>query len=173
VVGLDANAAAMVEASRRTNVTGRGGLANAVFVVAAIETPPAELAGRASLVTVLFPWGSLLRGVVGLDDRPLAGIASLAAPGAPIEVVASVTGRDAVSAGVENGRLDDVDAIAGAWRAAGLELGDRRPATEAEVLASRSTWARRLASGGSGGPRRVICLRGRRLKVAGRERIRG
>jgi 16S rRNA (adenine(1408)-N(1))-methyltransferase len=38
LIGLDANAAAMAEASRRA--LGRGALPNALFVVAAAEHPP-------------------------------------------------------------------------------------------------------------------------------------
>jgi 16S rRNA (adenine(1408)-N(1))-methyltransferase len=51
----------MVEASRRAAGPARkGGLDNALFVLAAAEAPPAELWALAARVTVLFPWGSLL-----------------------------------------------------------------------------------------------------------------
>jgi 16S rRNA (adenine(1408)-N(1))-methyltransferase len=56
VVGVDANAAAMAEASRRAAAKPRrGGLPNALFVVAAAEALPPELAGVAELVTAHFP----------------------------------------------------------------------------------------------------------------------
>jgi LuxR family maltose regulon positive regulatory protein len=58
VVGVDANAAGMATASRRAAVKPlRGGLPNAVFVVAAAEALPAKLDGMADLVTRPLPLG--------------------------------------------------------------------------------------------------------------------
>jgi 16S rRNA (adenine(1408)-N(1))-methyltransferase len=96
-------------------------------------------------VTVTFPWGSLLRGVLGRDEASLQGIASIIRPGGRVEVLASVVPAD---------RVDGVDcldgsirpAITGAWLAAGLRLTGMRPATAAEVAATGSTWARRLGA---------------------------
>jgi hypothetical protein len=65
VIGIDANAASMADASRRAaRPVKRGGLPNALFVVAAAENLPSELGGWAEAVTVHFPWGSLLRGLL-------------------------------------------------------------------------------------------------------------
>ena len=47
-------------------------------------------------MTINFPWGSLLRGVLGHDDAALAGVAALLAPGASAHVLFSVTARDGV-----------------------------------------------------------------------------
>jgi 16S rRNA (adenine(1408)-N(1))-methyltransferase len=56
VIGIDANAAAMVPASRRAAAKPeRGGLPNALFVVAAAEALPVELTGVANLLTAYFP----------------------------------------------------------------------------------------------------------------------
>jgi 16S rRNA (adenine(1408)-N(1))-methyltransferase len=56
VIGIDANVTAMVEAARPvTGRPSRGGLPNALFVVAAVEALPAELDGVADLVTAHFP----------------------------------------------------------------------------------------------------------------------
>ncbi|MGH2393895.1 MAG: methyltransferase domain-containing protein [Candidatus Limnocylindria bacterium] len=56
VIGVDANAAAMVKAARRAaSRPNRGGLPNALFVAAAVEALPAELDGVADLVTAHFP----------------------------------------------------------------------------------------------------------------------
>jgi 16S rRNA (adenine(1408)-N(1))-methyltransferase len=80
-IGIDANAASMAEASRRAAGPPRkGGLANALFVVAAAEAPPEELRGLAARVTVLFPWGSLLRGCLGAHASVAEGMAGLVAP---------------------------------------------------------------------------------------------
>jgi 16S rRNA (adenine(1408)-N(1))-methyltransferase len=82
VVGVDANVAGMTAASRRAAARpSRGGLPNALFVVAAAEALPAELDGVADMVTVHFPWGFAAAGPVrrrpGHHDRPHPG----AAPG--------------------------------------------------------------------------------------------
>jgi 16S rRNA (adenine(1408)-N(1))-methyltransferase len=71
VVGVDANAAGIMTASRRAAAKpSRGGLPNALFVVPPLRhCPPAELEGVADLVTVHFPWGSLLRGC-SVPTRP-------------------------------------------------------------------------------------------------------
>ena len=56
VVGVDASAAAMAVASRRAAATPRrGGLPNALFVVAAVEALPPELNGLTNAVTIHFP----------------------------------------------------------------------------------------------------------------------
>jgi 16S rRNA (adenine(1408)-N(1))-methyltransferase len=56
VVGIDASAAAMAEASRRAAANPRrGGLPNALFVVAGAEVLPPELDGSADWLTAWFP----------------------------------------------------------------------------------------------------------------------
>jgi 16S rRNA (adenine(1408)-N(1))-methyltransferase len=160
VLGLDANAVAMVDASRRSAVSGRrASLANAAFAVAALENPPPELVESASLVTVHFPWGSLLRGVLGTNDVALRGLAALLANDGRLEALVSLTARDASAAGVETTRLADVGAIASSWAAAGLDLRDCRAATFAEIAGAGSSWARRLVVDRS---RVVVRLDGRR-----------
>jgi len=155
VVGLDANAAGMAETSRRgANRPERGGAPNALFAVAAAESPPCELVGRANLVTVTFPWGSLLRGVLGADDVVTRGVAELLAPGADLRVLFSLEPRDRMAAGAF-----DEHAAAAAWRACGLDDVLLRPATNDDLAATRSTWARRL---GTDPTRRTWLLTARR-----------
>ena len=154
VIGLDANASAMAEASRRADRSGPG---NAIFVVAAAESPPAELVGRADVVSVTFPWGSLLRGVLGHDDAVLVGLASLLCAGGDLEVITSVEPRD--GAPIDHLDAATVEAIHRAWSHHGLALIDTRPARPDELAVTRSSWARRLAADPS---RRMWRLRGRR-----------
>jgi SAM-dependent methyltransferase len=143
VIGLDATASAMAEASRRAARTARrGGLDNVLFVVAGIEQPPGELAGQAHELTILFPWGSLLRGALALDDPAAAGIASLLRPGGRLVALLSIADRD----GLDLPDVDaTVDAIAERWRRHGLVLERVVPATRDEVAVTGSSWARRLA----------------------------
>ena len=134
VVGIDANAASMAEVSRRAQ---RAGAPNVLFAVAAAESPPPELRGRVDLVTITFPWGSLLRGVLGSDEAVVAGVASLLRAGGEVRSLVSTEPRDGV------GPLD-VGRIEAAWRRQDVTLVDARPATRSEVEATRSTWGRRL-----------------------------
>src|SRR3954452_11568395 len=86
----------MAETSRRAaRPETRGGLRNLIFAVAAAERPPRELCGRVDEVSILFPWGSLLRGAVALDKSAAAGIAPLLAPAGKIIALVSVADRDA------------------------------------------------------------------------------
>ena len=147
VVGVDASAAAMAEASRRAaRPPGRGGLANALFLVAAAEALPAGLDGLADLVTVHFPWGSLLRGLLAADPAVLGGLVRVLRPGATLSMLVSATDRDR-GAGVAPIQAPDLAALAGAYGRHGLELTRMGPATAADVAASRSTWGRRLGAG--------------------------
>jgi 16S rRNA (adenine(1408)-N(1))-methyltransferase len=153
VIGMDADAASMAETSRRAaRALARGGRANLLFVVAAAETPPAEVLGLADDIRILFPWGSLLRGVLGRDERVVRGIAALARPGARVTATVSVTAVDGVR-GI--GALDaaTIADVAGDLRTAGLRLTGSRLVDRNEVRATRSTWGRRLL--GAGGDRPV------------------
>ena len=145
-IGTDASAAAMVEASRRAaRPVRKGGQSNAAFVLAAAEAPPSELCGAANLVTVQFPWGSLLRGALGADDRVAAGVAGLIARSGTLELLLAPAARDGLD-GLPTDPRAVVDAAASAFAAHGLSVVEARPATEAEVRQSGSTWARRLGS---------------------------
>ena len=149
VLGLDASAAAMIASSRRAAGPARkGGRANVRFILAAAESPPPALVGVADLVTVRFPWGSLLRGCLGLDATVAAGVAALVAPRGTLELLMAPSARD----GLEGVPIE-VDAIVAAARTAfepfGLELVAGRAATAQEVAASGSSWAKRLDAGRS------------------------
>jgi 16S rRNA (adenine(1408)-N(1))-methyltransferase len=153
VIGMDADAASMAEVSRRAaRKPARGGQLNLLFAVAAAETPPREFLGLADEIRILFPWGSLLRGVLGRDEAVACGIVGLAKPGARVSAVVSVTPADAVDA---LGSLDDrsIEDVALSVIPAGLRLIDACRVGRDEVRATRSTWGRRLL--GSTGDRPV------------------
>jgi 16S rRNA (adenine(1408)-N(1))-methyltransferase len=139
----------MAEASLRAarNPT-RGGLPNALFVLAAAESPPAELCRRANLVTVTLPWGSLLLGALALDDEAAAGIAALVEPDGTLEVLVSVADRDAARLGIAPLARGDHAAIGDRWAHYGLVVDAFEPVAAEAVAATGSTWARRLTAGG-------------------------
>ena len=161
-VGIDASAAAMAEASRRAARPARkGGLENARFVLAAAEALPSEFTGSASLVTVLFPWGSLLRGCLGLDDAVAGGLARLVRTGGVLELLLAPAERDRL-AGLPISHDAIIDGAARAFAPHGLEVLVTRPASPDEISATGSSWARRLGvagrRGGSNGSNRSPVL---------------
>jgi 16S rRNA (adenine(1408)-N(1))-methyltransferase len=144
VIGVDADAASMADTSRRAaRKAARGGAPNLLFVAAAAESPPAELLGIADEIRILFPWGSLLRGVLGRDERVARGIAALARPGAGITVTLSVTPLDGVDhvRSLDAATVADLDRVAAAN---GLRLIDSGQIDREDVRATRSSWGRRL-----------------------------
>lgn len=147
VIGVDANATAMVEVSRRTQRPAqRGGLPNALFVVAGVERLPAALTGIADEVTVYFPWGSLLRGLVTAEPAVLDGIAGTMKSGATLSVLLSVTDQDrAVDLPVTDAAT--LWQLRGPFAAAGLEITGIGAATAAEIAAAGSSWGKRLGAG--------------------------
>lgn len=146
MIGVDASAAAMAGSSRRAaRPVRRGGLPNAMFAVAAAERPPAELIGRADELTVLLPWGSLLRGALALDAAAAAGIAALLAADGRATALVSVTDRDRLAIAP----LDDDarDGLAARWERFALAVSSFRAAAPEEAAELGSSWARRLAAG--------------------------
>lgn len=159
VLAVDASHAGMREPSWRAGRSARrGGLPNAVFVVSSLEQLPAELRGVASLVTVHFPWGTLLDAAIGRDLGATGRLAALVATGGTLRLLLSASGRDAA-----RGATDlDPDAVAAAYRARGFEPSTCREASPADVEAARSSWGRRLLRGA--GDRRVWLIELRRVE---------
>ena len=147
-IGVDADAGSMAEASRRAaRATKRGALPRALFVVAAAEALPAELNGLADMLTVQFPWGSLLRGLLEVDPSIVSGIARLLKPGAVATLLLSVTERDRATIGRDSVDEGTFWALAPRYAAHDLLLREVRPATAEEIARSHSTWAKRLGAG--------------------------
>jgi len=155
VIGLDAVAEAMADASRRAARAARkGGLPNACFVVAAAERLPPELRGLADEVTVHFPWGSLLLGMLRqpetpqpwpeADASPIATeLVGLLQPGGRLEVLIAVHERDRVGTTI----TEAPSLIQATFERVGLQTLEATPIGPAEVRSSGSSWARRLGAG--------------------------
>lgn len=147
VIGIDASASAMAEASRRAQ---RQPVSNAIFLAAGVEALAASpLAASADLVTVTFPWGSLLRGVLGLDADALAGIAATLRPAGRLEVVTSVVPSDGI-VGLASLGSETWPSIHAAWSSAGVQGAAICPATPDDVANSGSSWGQRLLRQGRG-----------------------
>jgi 16S rRNA (adenine(1408)-N(1))-methyltransferase len=159
VIGVDADAASMVEISRRA---ARERLPNALFVVASVEDLPPELDEVADIVRIHFPWGSLLRGIATADATIVGPLARVCGIGGAVTALVSIMDRDArVGARLP----DDPAALARGFARHGLALTEMRPATQDEVVSARSSWAKRL---GAGSRRPVMLLRWARRPGQGR-----
>lgn len=135
-IGLDLCGANFRDASRRAP-------ANALYLVAGAHALPPELARLATHLTINFPWGSLLTGLLARDSGLLRGLATVVRPGARLEI--RVNGGALAEAGAT---LD----TGGAQIRQGLQHAGwvmDRPAMlgARELRACPTTWAHRLAFG--------------------------
>lgn len=90
-LGIDASANLLEKVSEKIHrKPAKGGLKNALFIQAAVEDLPVELAGVADEVHIHFPWGSLLKGVATGDETILKNIHRICAPDAVLEVIIGV-----------------------------------------------------------------------------------
>lgn len=88
VIGVDANRDNLRDHSEKLRrKPQRGGIRNALFVIASAERLPGELTDVASRIYINFPWGSLLRALVAPNVEVLKGIAALARPGARVTML--------------------------------------------------------------------------------------
>jgi 16S rRNA (adenine(1408)-N(1))-methyltransferase len=151
-IAIDASPDALATGAWRSK---RGRLTNAAFLVEAVERLPCELACLADEVTVHFPWGSLLRGVIDASGAIVGPIAHLMKPGAELRVLLSSTDRDGF------GDLTPERLISRhmAYSEHGLHLTRAEWASHEVVAQSRSAWAKRLATGRE---RRAVFARYRR-----------
>jgi SAM-dependent methyltransferase len=130
-IGLDADPSHMRRASQHAP-------ANVRFVVGPAGALPAELAGSVSELSVHFPWGSLLDGLVVPSPDVLESIARVLVPAGTLTALLSTTERD----GREPLHPSSIDR--GCYAERGLSVVSWRPATPGEVAASDSSWAKRL-----------------------------
>ena len=151
-IAIDANPDALASGAWRAK---RARIANAAFIVEGVERFPSELAGLADEVTVHFPWGSLLRGLVQGSSAVIGPLAGLMKSGAQLRVLLSAAGRD--------GFAEVTPSLIASQRARyaeeGLHLVEAEWASNAVVAESRSAWAKRLAVGRA---RRAVIARYRR-----------
>jgi hypothetical protein len=117
---------------------------NALYVIAnALALPEEELGGMASKVTINFPWGSLLTGLLDGDPMLLEGLLTIARPGATLEVRLNPGALSEAGYTLESG---------GAWvrralHEGGFDVGDLVRQDARELRQCPTTWAKRLAYG--------------------------
>ena len=136
IIGVDA-------CRENLRLASRAARPNALYLIANARTLPAELGGLADRLTINFPWGSLLGGLLDGDPDLLGGLRSILRPGAGLEVRLNGDALAEAEAGLESGaaRIESVLAASGFRVRAARALGP------VELKAFPSTWARRLAFG--------------------------
>ncbi|HEY7269387.1 MAG TPA: class I SAM-dependent methyltransferase [Dehalococcoidia bacterium] len=170
-VALDPDAGSLREyAFKAARKPSRGGITNAVFVVASVETPPYELDGAADQIAVIFPWAALLRGILLPEMAVIDGLARMAKDGAALTLVLTYDATHDHGAGLADAlpSLDEasLDRLHAPYAAAGLDVESVRRVPRDEALAIPSTWGRRLLHGRAREVfevRGVIRKRGRRV----------
>ncbi len=146
-IGVDACRENLRDASRRAPP-------NVLYLIANAEELPAELSGPATLVTINFPWGSLLRGLVVGQDSLLRGLCRLLRPGGRLEV--RLNGGALAEAGLslEEGSRR----VARVLRRCGFAIARPMVMDRQTLRACPTSWAKRLAFGRDP---RALLLQGR------------
>ena len=135
-IGVDLCAANLQAASRSA-------AGNALFVVADALALPAELSRVATRVTINFPWGSLLRGLLTGHPGLLAGLAAVG------------RGETTLEIGLNAGALAEAgwtlaagsERVTAVLRAAGVTVRATSILGPADLRRWPTTWAKRLAFG--------------------------
>ena len=139
-IAIDASPDALASGAWRAK---RARIANAAFLVEGIERLPRELACFADEVTVHFPWGSLLRGLLESSGSVVGPIAGLMKVGAELRVLTSAVDHD----GFGEVTPSVITLRCATYAEHGLHLVEAQWASSAIVAESRSAWAKRLAVG--------------------------
>jgi hypothetical protein len=135
-IGVDACRENLVSASRRSPP-------NALFLIANALALPEELGGLAARLTIHFPWGSLLEGLLRADASLMQGLSAVACPGAQLDILLNAGALAEAGLDLDRG----VHAVQGALAAAGLPVSRIQVMEAAYLRGYPSTWARRLAFG--------------------------
>ena len=139
-IAIDASPDALASGAWRAK---RAHLPNAAFLVEGVERLPRELASVADEVTIHFPWGSLLRGLVDGVPAIVAPIAGLLKKDGELRILMSAADRDGFAAVTPT----RVALRCGEFAQHGLSLDAVGWASSAVVTESHSAWAKRLAVG--------------------------
>lgn len=134
-VGIDACRDPLYAAARRAP-------SNAVFLVANVLALAGALDGAATLITLNFPWGSLMEGLLA-GDEVAECLSRTARPGARLEMKLNADAFAEEGVDLETG----ADQICRMLRRAGFSASRPVCWNAAELRRFPSTWAKRLAFG--------------------------
>lgn len=136
VIGVDLVTATMQHAART-------GESNALFVVADAVALPDDLRQVATRVTINFPWGSLLRGLLAGETGLLRGLSMVGRGGAMLDIMVNAGALAEAGWSLEAGGGQVVAAL----RAGGVRVGAVSLLTAPELRSQPTTWAKRIAFG--------------------------
>jgi 16S rRNA (adenine(1408)-N(1))-methyltransferase len=127
-----------------------------------LDALSAEITAVADRITVILPWGSLLRAVAAPELVSLRHIADLCLPDADVEIVLSYDEQRDAREGtwLPAGGLDKehIATLRRLYEQAGLPIVAAERFSQGELADYQTTWAKRLAFGR---PRKVCLLRAR------------
>lgn len=152
VIGVDACRENLREVSRRAP-------RHALFVIANAQALPPELRGMAAHITINFPWGSLLDGLLADDPALLDGLAGIARPDARLDLRLNSGALAEAGWSLEDG----ADRVRNVLAANGFAMRTPLALTARDLRACPTTWAKRLAFGRDP---RAMYLRGARKASA-------
>lgn len=136
VIGIDACRENLHKVSRRAPE-------NALFVIANALNLPSQLSGLANHITINFPWGSLLTGLLDDDADLLDGLASIGHCGVVLDVL--LNGGALAEAGwaLEEG----ADRVRRVLDSHGFVMSSPVGLATHDLRTYPTTWAKRLAYG--------------------------
>jgi 16S rRNA (adenine(1408)-N(1))-methyltransferase len=136
IIGVDACRENLREHSRAK-------LSNMLIVIASAQDLPCEFEGLFSRVTINFPWGSLLEGLLAGDRGLMHGLDGISRPDAQIEIC--LNSGALKEAGTSLGAGAEI--VYGNLHRHGWKLKLPFPMQGEALKKFPSTWARRLAHG--------------------------
>jgi 16S rRNA (adenine(1408)-N(1))-methyltransferase len=136
VVGVDACRENLRDRSRAK-------LPNMLFIIAPAQELPCEFEGLFWQVTINFPWGSLLDGLLACDPGLMRGLASISRLGAQIEIHLNSGALKEAGTSLEAGAA----IIHENMEHHGWDLQHPHPMEQGALAKFPTTWARRLAHG--------------------------
>jgi 16S rRNA (adenine(1408)-N(1))-methyltransferase len=150
-IGVDANAKPLEKPSMKaTRKPAKGGLPNAMFVQAAVESLPEEFTGIASEIHINFPWGSLLRAAATGDAEILKSVRGIARIGAALEILLGVD-QERDRAELQRLGIPQIEAsyirsvVIPNYESAGFSLIEFRELASTEWAKIETAWARKLS----------------------------
>ena len=140
-----------VDACRANLSMTRRAPTNTLFVIANAQALPSELYGLAAHITINFPWGSLIEGLLAEDRGLLAGLNRIARPDATLSICLNSSALREVGWSLEAGAGQVQTVLSGH----GFRVRPPLKLQSGELRSYPTTWAKRLAFGRDP---RAVCI---------------
>ncbi len=149
VIGIDPSHPSLEKTSSKIyKKVEKGGLKNALFVIANIEDLPDELVGVANQIFVILPWSGLLEGIIAAKKNVLENTKKICQKGAVIEIVLGYRSEEGEKAEIPELSEDLLrEKTIPGFSKVGFDLLELREIKKEELNEIPSTWAKRLKLG--------------------------